>query len=496
MTPNLIRESAGNPMAFFAALLLRIGGELRPFGDCWADFQREWLEGVAPSLLSLARGEKPHQARFWIEATKGAAKSLALAMMVLWLLAFAAVPQTIQIAAADQDQAAEIIKWIRLLLHFNPWLGSRIEVTNWKIVCEATSSEAEILAADVAGSHGARPNLLIIDEIHAVTKWEFVENLLDNASKVDGVVLIATNAGMVDSQPHKLREMAVASPRWTVWILARPAPWLSDEELAEARARNRGERFNRLFGGIWSHGTGEALNSADVTACTIAAARPHLCRLSQAYIGAVDLARTRDHAAFAVLGIDAAVWSDPLREDEPPPRVSLARCNSWNPKSYADGRIPLDEIRRTILETDKELGGLDAVLFDTWQAVLMAEQLSAAGLRCVDWVFNTANLDVMARDLIEAFQSRWIRLFPCPELERDLYKLNLVERPQGFRLDAKRDASGHADRAFALAIALPTALAWSREMAIARDAPPLRECIMDANGNTFYYEGGSIHFVH
>src|SRR5262245_37414455 len=95
----------------------------------------------------------------------------------------------------------------------------------------------------------------------------------------------------------------------------------------------------------------------------------------------------------------------------------------------------------------------------------MGEQLAAAGIRCADWPFTPANLDLMASDLVAAFESRWIELYDCPDLIADLYKLNFVERPIGARLDAKRDAEGHADRAFALAIGLPTALGWSRELA-------------------------------
>jgi phage FluMu gp28-like protein len=104
-----------------------------------------------------------------------------------------------------------------------------------------------------------------------------------------------------------------------------------------------------------------------------------------------------------------------------------------------------------------------------WQAVLMAEQLTAGGIRCHPLSFNVKNLDLMARDLLEVFQNRWIRLFRDEALLADLYRLNVIERPQGFRLDAKRDKTGHADRATALAMAIPSALVWSLEMAEHRD---------------------------
>jgi len=80
------------------------------------------------------------------------------------------------------DQADELRKAAKDILRLNPWLATRIEIQSWKIICNATASECEIIAADVAGSHGARPDVLILNELSHVTKQEFAENLLDNAA--------------------------------------------------------------------------------------------------------------------------------------------------------------------------------------------------------------------------------------------------------------------------------------------------------------------------
>ena len=65
----------------------------------------------------------------------------------------------------------------------------------------------------------------------------------------------------------------------------------------------------------------------------------------------------------------------------------------------------------------------------------------------------------MASTLLECFRSRVLDLYPDEDLMRDLGRLSIQERPSGgYRLSGTRDEHGHADRAMALAIALP--LAW------------------------------------
>ena len=118
-----------------------------------------------PALLAVARGTKPEIGKFWWEATKGASKDSDLAVCLLWMLAFAKRPLLCQVGAADKDQAAELLKAAKDVLYLNPWLAKRVRIQSWQILCDATSSSAEIIAADVAGSHGARPDVLVINEL-------------------------------------------------------------------------------------------------------------------------------------------------------------------------------------------------------------------------------------------------------------------------------------------------------------------------------------------
>src|SRR5262249_22063471 len=146
---------------------------------------------------------------------KGASKDSDAAVCLLWLLAFSRRPLACQVGAADLDQADELRKAAKGIWRLNPWLQDTITIQNWTIKNPRTEAQCDIISADVAGSHGARPDLLILNELSHVTKQEFAMNLLDNASKVPhGLVVVATNAGLCPSWQFGLRELARTSPRW------------------------------------------------------------------------------------------------------------------------------------------------------------------------------------------------------------------------------------------------------------------------------------------
>jgi hypothetical protein len=246
-TADSIRRYASDVNAFLDDLRIPSARGNARFGQCMAKFQRDRFGSIISALLAVASGERPAIGRHWWEATKGASKDSDLACCLLWLLAFSRRPLAMQIGAADQDQADELRKAAKAILRLNPWLAQRVQITNWKLVCPATGSEALIIAADTAGSHGARPDVLILNELSHVTKWEFAENLLDNASKVpQGLVVIATNAGFVGTPAWKWRELARNSPRWSFAFgpAAAAMPWTPRTSMPQSI---------RTYAPCWAH---------------------------------------------------------------------------------------------------------------------------------------------------------------------------------------------------------------------------------------------------
>lgn len=446
-----LREYAVDPLAFLVDLMIPSVHGPHRFGDCMADFQRERFKGIAPALLAVARGQKPPIGRFWWEATKGASKDSDLAACLLWLLGFTTRPLLCQVGAADADQADEMRKAAKDILRLNPWLAQRVELQNWRILCRATEATCEIVAADTAGSHGARPDVLIINELSHITKQEFAENLRDNAAKVpQGLVAIATNAGFTGTWQFKWREQARATDRWGFFAWSQPAPWLDPAEIDEARGRNSSGRFLRLFCGQWVSGSGDALDPADVEAA-VTLQGPSIDRERRwVYVGGFDLGYKHDHSAFAI------VARHPVTQ-----RMRLVQLFSWAPGP--SGEVDLQVVENTIAWAHERFR-LATVNYDPHQAALMAQRLKKRRVQVNEVPFVGGNLNAMASVVLETFRSRMIDLWRDELLLKDLGRLVIVEKSYGYKLESTRDADGHADRATALTLA----------MLAARDAKPLR----------------------
>ena len=442
-----IRKFAADPMAFFDALIFPSAFGAKPFKEVMADHQRKWFEAISPSLVAIAADQKPPTGRFWTERTKGGSKDTDSACVLLWLLAFSRRKLDMQVGAADKDQAGEVKKAASDFLRLNPWLASRVESQAWSLKCEATGSECSIIAADVAGSHGARPDVVLMNELSHVTKEEFSQNLLDNASKKPhGLVIVATNAGFQNSWQHSWRKIAQTSDRWHFHQFSQPAPWVDDAELEEARRRNSNSRYRRLWWGEWVSGAGDALDSSDITAAVNPSLRPILKPLKNwFFIGGLDLGIKQDHSAFVVIAGN--------RESL---QLRLAHAKSWAPDSIT-GKVDLMAVEQEILSIHKRLK-LTRVGYDPYQAALMAQRLQLQKVKMHEVPFTGNNLNQMASTLLDVFRSRRIELFNEPKLIADLSRLTIEEKSYGHRLSATRDANGHADLATALAIALPVSV--------------------------------------
>lgn len=491
MADQTLKQLAQSPRLFRESLTVPTGMGPRRFGDVMADFQRERFAALDPALLALAAGRKPPIGRYWWEATKGASKDSDLAVALLWLLTFCRRPLTCQVGAADQDQADELRKAAKAIVRFNPWLEQFVDVQARAIVNHHTDSRADIIAADAAGSHGARPDVVILNELSHVTNREFAETLLDNAAKVPGgLVVIATNAGFVGSWQWDWRESFRASDRWLCHIYDRPAPWIDRRELDERARTTSNSRFRRLWWGEWSQGGGDALDRGLIAA----AVNPALGTMlgdepGWVFVAGLDLGVTRDHAALvtiakhvghveqrelerprrklpksvevmADLGLLDSPGHRPATDDQDVEYIShsgtgrlrLAAVQSWRPPGNG-GQIDLTAVESAVLQSHKRFRS--TIFYDPFQAALMAQRLVKAGVPMIETTFKGSNLDAMASEFLEQFNSRNVDLYNEPELLADLEKMSVIEKSYGHRLDASRSGEeGHADRATGLAIAI------------------------------------------
>lgn len=509
MNAQRIKRYATDPVAFREDLIIPSAHGPSRFGEVIADFQREDFVALDQAFLALKEGRKPDLSRLWIERTKGASKDSDLAVALLWLLAFCPRPLSCQVGAADRDQADEMRKAAKDILRLNSWLEEVIEVQSWSIVNERTGSVCEIIPADVAGSHGARPDLLIVNELSHVTRQEFVQNLMDNATKVPhGVVIICTNSGHLGTWQHDWKENARTSERWYYSAFQQPAPWLDPDELEEAKKRNSPNRFARLWFGQWVPAEGDAIQVGFIDRAVDPSWQPlRSCLSGHVFVAGIDLGLKRDNAAVCVLAKSAG-WMEeqPVKHDQQPlpsaiegaldaglmddPRstvedwdsvwhegdgkLRLAFTRVWRP---TQGQINLQSVEDCVAELHAQLG-LSLALFDVWQAGQMIQRLHAQGIEAEGLHFTGNVLTEMASEVVTGFQDNRIVLYEDAELIKDLKRAQLIERPQGSRLEWSRTSEGHGDLGTAFGIAT---VAARRVNSVPRVQHVQRELVMYPN---------------
>ncbi|HQU42553.1 MAG TPA: hypothetical protein PK867_07055, partial [Pirellulales bacterium] len=299
MTPaQLARYS--DFLAFASDLAVPLPGGPAPLGSRMADFQRRDFAALAPSLAALASGTMPPVRRFWLERTKGASKDTDATVALLWLLAFAGRAVRCQVIADDQQQALEIRLIVEGILAIDAPLNSLlrqvVRVQKATIISDRNGSIIEILTRDDSGSHGARPDLVLANELSHIGDEGFASTVLDNADKVpSSVVIVATNAGFIDGWQYRWRQIAQTSDRWHFATVATPAPWISPADLEESRRRNPAIRFRRLWAGEWVRGIGDAFSGDDIEAAVTMPGPMTGREPGVLFGGAIDLGTKRDH---------------------------------------------------------------------------------------------------------------------------------------------------------------------------------------------------------
>ena len=443
-----------NDFLYFVRLLeIQVGGRTNVFDDVMADFQLETFQQIAPSLLALKNGEKPPCRRVWIERTKKASKDADIGCMVLWLVAFAQKPFFGQLAAVDSGQADIIKDRISHLLHYNPWLNDRVELIQNKIRSKHKKANqhehmavVEVIATDAPGAHGAIPDLLVVNELAHIQNWEFVETILTNADGVpDGLVIVATNAGVVGTKSHAMRERVVKDDIWQKHIYSKPAPWHDLTTIQDTLPENQ---FKRLWLGQWTSGKGDALNEEKIRKC-FSLKGPQPYDPKKTYLVGLDLGVKHDHSALVILGID-----------EKQRMIETAYWQNWKPNPK---EVDLQSVQNTVILKAQEYH-TQAVFYDPTEAKLLAQQIQHM-IPMIEFPFKPANLDRMATSLIQVTEDEILKCYDNSEylLRRDLGKIQIEQRNYGHRLTATRDETGHADVATAMVIALPAAIDMLRD---------------------------------
>lgn len=460
ITPKQFRTFAQDPMEFFRSLRVPGADPSKAFGDVWGDFQEEAFREFTPSLMAVAKGLPRLHRGFWLERTKGASKDSDVGCCLLWLQLFSRIPLLIELGAEKAEQAAETHKAMQDIVRLNPWMKEKLDFQVNKILAARTGVTCDFLATSRTGAHGSRPNVTVCNELSHVTTHDFILTMLDNANKLpNNLMVIATNAGFLHTWQYDLREECRRDSDWWWQKYDRVAPWIPEKNVESARKINSALRFNRLWKGNWSPQEGDAIDPEDIAgAITLDGpmSTEEICKNGWVCILGADAGIKHDHAALVILAVQ---YNNPT--------IRVARCESWMPAP--GGKIDLTQMDAAIARAHEELPCL-GMCYDATQMELMVQQAERRGLACDPISFKGSDPDEMVRVLLDTFRNQNIKMYRDEALLRDLHRLVIKETLKNqYKLDAIRDEYGHADRAIALAMALPAAVR------VARHSPPSEE---------------------
>ncbi len=484
-----LKKLAADPAAFQSSVFVPTGTGPRRLGDVMAAFQRKRFEAVNPSLLAVSRQQPPPIPRIWDERTKGGSKDTDWSVNLLWLLAFSRRPLRIQVGAYDAQQADEIRLIVRDILRIdapvNAFLRQVIKVKTNEITNSRTGAIVEILTSDKLGSHGARPDVVILDELTHQASKEFASTLLDNADKMpSSFVVIVTNAGHDPSWQLNWKRLFQADPeRWRILEYKGKPPWLGPDAWKEAERRNSPGRFARLFKGIWGSDTSTALDAADVDACVTMAGPMAGQERGWVFTLGLDIGLRKHATGLVVLGRHVGYRSEIEIEPElsdrqkmlceagliemPEPtyeseceegtgRLRLAYAKAWKPRPGK--KVSLEAVKAAIIRLDSKFR-LAAVAVDPAQGEHLIELLEKENVPAVRYVQSVPSLQDQCVAMVEAFQQRTIDLYDDPDLIADLKALQTKESGMRIRLvspekEGEEAGTGHGDLASAMAFAM------------------------------------------
>lgn len=436
---------AESPAAFRNALLIpsAMGGVVR-LADVMTPHQRRDFEATDGGFeRAMGRATEAGHSRAWIERCRGGSKTSDLAAMLIYPLAFARHEIRAICCAADADQGRLIRHAARRLIDLNPWLGSLLEVQQNKVINRHTGSELETISSDTASSWGHLVDIVACDEVgvweaNGEELWGSVISAV--AKKPHAMLLCAGNAGWLGTWQYRVREQVRQDPAWHFSAMTQPAPWIRPKDIEEQRRLLPASVFSRVWEGVYSAGTTDALDEATIMAAVVEENGLSGGEEDWQFFSGIDLGIARDHSSICVVGKNRTTR-----------RYRLARTWRWVPRNGQ--KVDLISVRDTIVQIHQAYN--PRWFADPWQLELLAQELQRIGIYLELVPFSGTALSEMASSVIETLNDRIFTMHRDEGLINDLRQLRLKESPSGFRLDAARTAtSGHADAATALALSL------------------------------------------
>jgi len=365
--------------------------------------------------------------------------------MALGVLLTQAPPRSASHAfARDREQAGLLLDALRGLAE-RSGLAPLLDFAAWSVTVKASGARLMVESADAASALGARPYLVIVDELaawpstrEARSLWQSIVSGLPK--RRDSRLVAITTAGAPGSRAASIFAGAHASPRWRVSDYVGTLPWAAPDDLAEQRRMLPESVYLRLHENRWTSAEDRLVSADDLAAC-VTLDGPLDFDPARRYVMGLDLGLKDDRTVLTVAHAERRDTGGPLVVLD---RIVVQQGNRKRPVQLADVE--------TLAEQTSRAYGNARIRLDPWQAVGLAQRLREQGLSVEEWAFSAQSVGRLGQNLHLLLRDHRLALPDDRELLDELLTVRLRESaPSVYRLD--HDAGKYDDRAVSLGLA-------------------------------------------
>ncbi len=458
----------------------------------------------------------------YVEITKKQGKSeLAAAIALYLLVADGEQGAEVYSGAVDRDQASLVFNVAATMVRNSRVLRKRLKIidSQKRIVDYKTNSVYRVLSSDVESKHGLNVSGLVLDELHAVKKREFIDTLTEGSgdARTQPLIFIITTAGVADKRyicweyheyALKVRDGIIPDDRFLPFVigLQEGEDWEDEEnwkkvspslgvtfgidklreEYEKAKAvPAKQNNFRRLRLNQWVQQETRWMDMSVWDACSEPA---DLSKGRRCYL-ALDLSSSVDLSALAQV-IEPKCYTCRYRGGCPNPEdLYDIYCHFFLPKDNIDRRVKQDRVPYDIwawkgyitlspgnvidyafiekkIEELHEMNEVVDIGYDRWGATQISTSLTGKGFNMIPIGQGFASMSSPTKELETLVLKRKIRHGGHPVLRWNMNNMVIRQDPAGNIKPDKEHSSDKIDGIVAVIMALDRTIRHEKSMSV------------------------------
>lgn len=268
--------------------------------------------------------------------------------------------------------------------------------------------------------------------------WDAFWTSTGKLRDAQGIVL--TNAGFrKDSICWEVRELCRTGAIPDAYFFETPPDfrpgWIAPQWYERMKVSLPPPVYARFIENRWVPKTGSFVTEEQLRRCVDPTWQPQQQADGSLTIAALDYGRKRDRTALYLV------------RHAPDGRVEV--LNDWVADPKVEGEIPLSLVEERLREAAEVFRPCTLVI-DPWQCAALIQELRR-GHDVVEFNFSAKNLQELSANLYNLITGGRLRVYPDPDLERELLLIDVKLESYGWRIDHR--AGEFSDRVIALGMA-------------------------------------------